>query len=260
MREDLRPRHGRHHAVAAGAGRHRLHAAALRPVRRPHRAGEPRSLCRPAGRAGIGASRALCRTDAHGRAGAVHQTPGGTAFRRHETETRPGLRTGAAAGAAAARRADGRRGPAVAARTVGHRLPAGARAGHQRAAQHRLSGRSGALRRSRAAARRPPAGTGHARRVARNHARPHLRNRGGRHGEARAAGQPGAGAGRAGRLDPGRPYPRGDGRYCAARSRYVAARCERHRDDAGVAAFRGQLRRVAQGKIRQEYSFPDAPG
>jgi hypothetical protein len=74
---------------------------------------------------------------------------------------------------------------------VGHRLPSGAAARHQRAPKHGLSGRGRTLRRGGAAARRRSARPGNARVAARAGARPHLC--GERRGpvEARAAGQAG---------------------------------------------------------------------
>src|SRR5512139_220529 len=84
--------------------------------------------------------------DLHGGPGTVHPAAGRASFRRHEAEARPRLRPGAPAAAAAAGRADRRRRPGFAARAVGHRLPFGAGARHQRALEHCLSGRGGTLR------------------------------------------------------------------------------------------------------------------
>ena len=83
--------------IAGGAGPGRLHAAALRTLRRPLGPGKPRPLRGFAGRAARGARGPLRGTDAHDRAGAVHGAAGRAVVRRHETEAGPRLHAGAAA-------------------------------------------------------------------------------------------------------------------------------------------------------------------
>ena len=74
-----------------------LHAAALRPVRRPVGDGEPAPL-RGAARHGCRPATPTCSPSCWtSPARALHQTPGRQALRRHEAEARPGLRADGAA-------------------------------------------------------------------------------------------------------------------------------------------------------------------
>ena len=118
-RARARPRHGDRRR--RGAPLDRLHAAALRPVRRPQRRREPRPVRRPARHAARPARRAHRPAAALHRPGAVHRAPRGQAVRRHEAEARPGLRAAVPPAPAAARRAVGRRRSGVAPRTLGDR-------------------------------------------------------------------------------------------------------------------------------------------
>jgi len=104
-------------------GPDRLHGPALRPVWRPDRVREPRLLRGSVRRAQSGTrpdQRRTARDDANG---PVSRPRGGKAVGRHEAEARLDLYPAAPARSAAARRADQRRGPAVAARLLDDSLP-----------------------------------------------------------------------------------------------------------------------------------------
>ncbi|OIQ64317.1 hypothetical protein GALL_541310 [mine drainage metagenome] len=134
-----RPRTRCRRRSAHRAGEHRLHAAALRTVRRPDRSGKPESLCRSAGPTQRSAGRALCATPPHDRAGAIHSTIGGAPFRWHETEARSGLHAGSPPSTATAGRTDRRRRSRIPTRVVGDCVSTGCRRGHERPVVHGLS-------------------------------------------------------------------------------------------------------------------------
>ena len=112
----LRRRHANRNQPPAAPGQ--LHAAAIRPLRRPDRRGEPEALRRSA-------RRCWHRTRQRFRAAAgvhrpwpVHRAVGRQALGRHEAKARAGLRPDPHAPAAAARRAQRRRRSDLAPRAV----------------------------------------------------------------------------------------------------------------------------------------------
>ena len=146
----------------AGEALDRLHVAALRPLRRPHRGREPRLLRRPlprAARRAAGAARAPLPLL---RARPVPVAARRPALGRHEAEARPLLLPHPRARDPAARRAHLRRGPDLAARPLAHRARDGG-ARHHRGGEHRLHGRGRALRPAGHAAPRPAGGARHRR-------------------------------------------------------------------------------------------------
>ncbi len=196
-------RHGTRAPPAHGLPPYRLHAARPGQEPLPHAVGggEPAVLRPPVRPRCRRAAPTHRRTDPQHRPVSLPGTPGGQAFRRHEAETRPVLRSDPRPGPAHPGRAHHRRRPAGAGPVLGtdrahpRRTPR-----HERHRRHGLHGGGAAFRLAGSHGRRP--GPGH-RRASRTAGVHRDRHTGGRLHRAAAAGQapqpPARGAAAAGR-------------------------------------------------------------